>query len=1025
MNKQINPLALAIALSSLSSVSINTTAFATPVESIHSETVIQATGVSSEAMESVSEVPVEAVSDPLSVQFTESQAASLDFSTFNAFKQSLSAVLTEVLPEETFVTVSEGLQLISPEAGAEAAISSESSLDMNQLFDGFFEAQETEGFSALSHKKELLLNLGAVYGFEVSFSVKATEVIADERVLPEKEESGFGSAGVIAGLAGAGLAGGGGGGGGGSSSSSTFLDSGTSLSYDSSLLTTWANRTEFDNVNLISSRLSAPATKTGSRGQTTTLSSSDIHPYVLLGVDDAYAYGLSGSGQTVGILDGGIVSSHLEKPVADITTFGSISSATSGSSHGSHVAGLIAANYDGDTSAFVPNAGLGSYTGVDAPLNNGMMGVAYAAKLFVADKNGFSSDMVGPDHWADVYINAVSNDAIAMNNSWGWSSSGSELPISTITAYMTANGATLAEALQNFSPYAGQSSTDWQDFINALNAYQDTGVIVWAQSNDYSFNEIDMSAGLPVADMSLADAWIAVINVNVEGSSISSSSVKRFSGKCGSAKEFCLAADGVELVSLDDDSRVDYTNKTGTSMAAPQISGMVALLNEAFPTLTPAQIVDRLLASADNSFFTAEGTTTFTNGITHGYSEEFGHGIPDMYAALNPITTSRAQNSLLLGNNVADAQRYSLESTRAAFGPAFGNSVNHSLRGHLGYFHDGLNTPFAFEFSRITPESSGIARGALAVEIPEARSEQTTGTASFKSNLASNEIFNGNQSLVIETPLGFGSSQMFFANNVHPGHFTTDPSKLLPSIHSSPYMLAATNGNAVGVMDENDGAPRSLIVFFQGRSSAQDLKTIGVAVGRNYDLGRRSRLSFEGGVVNEHGGLLDSGLSSAFAADSTGQTVFFTTSGSRLTEGGSQFRATASIGSTQLGAERFGLIEKMSAITSSTFAVEFVKPLNKQASRQLFVAVSQPLRVEHAGATFRIPNLTEIGGDLSFSSVDVKMEPNGRQIDLSFGFAQRFLEGSLFLVATATDDVNHIETDTITHGLKLGVEFPF
>ncbi len=84
-------------------------------------------------------------------------------------------------------------------------------------------------------------------------------------------------------------------------------------------------------------------------------------------------------------------------------------------------------------------------------------------------------------------------------------------------------------------------------------------------------------------------------------------------------------------------SNSSYEVGTGASFAAPQVSGAVALLAEAFPDLTAPQLRDRLLATADNGFFPHDGVVEFAPGVAHGYSAEFGHGFLDLRAALLPI----------------------------------------------------------------------------------------------------------------------------------------------------------------------------------------------------------------------------------------------------------------------------------------------------------------------------------------------------------------------------------------------------
>jgi hypothetical protein len=107
------------------------------------------------------------------------------------------------------------------------------------------------------------------------------------------------------------------------------------------------------------------------------------------------------------------------------------------------------------------------------------------------------------------------------------------------------------------------------------------------------------------------------------------------------------------------------------------------------------------------------------------------------------------------------------------------------------------------------------------------------------------------------------------------------------------------------------------------------------------------------------------------------------------------------------------------------FAVELVKPVDDSGTRQVFAAISQPLRVERADVTFRVPNAIDNAGNLSFTSVNTNAEPSGRQIDFSLGYAQKFDGGAVSLVANASDDTNHIQSDDLEYGLKMGVEFQF
>ena len=103
------------------------------------------------------------------------------------------------------------------------------------------------------------------------------------------------------------------------------------------------------------------------------------------------------------------------------------------------------------------------------------------------------------------------------------------------------------------------------------------------------------------------------------------------------------------------------------------------------------------MASANNVIgFTQTGTVTFGNGVVHGYSNEAGHGILDIYAALQPITSdSYARNQIYAGSSSIGQSAFSLDSTRANLSRSFGDALEIGLANTNTYFYDALDGGFA------------------------------------------------------------------------------------------------------------------------------------------------------------------------------------------------------------------------------------------------------------------------------------------------------------------------------------------
>ena len=185
---------------------------------------------------------------------------------------------------------------------------------------------------------------------------------------------------------------------------------------------------------------------------------------------------------------------------------------------------------------------------------------------------------------------------------------------------------------------------------------------------------------------------------------------------CGSTAAYCLSVDGWDVyaatyvnsgTSVYNTSRISY----GSSWSAPMVSGGVALMAQAFPNHTPEQLVDRILASANNVWFTPTGETTFTThgaSIKHGYHSTWGHGVPDFYAAMSPITTSK--NPLSFGGGGSGSgggggssggqipfsklNKYPVHQTSLSLSSSIGNSISSGLENKFTYAYDALNGGF-------------------------------------------------------------------------------------------------------------------------------------------------------------------------------------------------------------------------------------------------------------------------------------------------------------------------------------------
>jgi serine protease AprX len=170
-------------------------------------------------------------------------------------------------------------------------------------------------------------------------------------------------------------------------------------------------------------------------------------------------------------------------------------------------------------------------------------------------------------------------------------------------------------------------------------------VTVWANGNDGG----DGSASLSnPPGMDPTPGILSVASYNDQDTGTREGTVSDFSsrGKAGDQSTYPdISAPGEGITSscriylpicttgLDPRDGGDYNTISGTSMATPHISGIVAQLFQANPAATPAQ-VEAALESTAHKFTDGAPYEPGTNGTT---SFDKGHGLVDVVAAANAI----------------------------------------------------------------------------------------------------------------------------------------------------------------------------------------------------------------------------------------------------------------------------------------------------------------------------------------------------------------------------------------------------
>jgi len=652
--------------------------------------------------------------------------------------------------------------------------------------------------------------------------------------------------------------------------------------------------------------------------------------------------GATGAGVTVAVIDTGIDPAHIELAAnispnsVDIVRGGAI---TDEDGHGTHVAGIVAAEKNG-----IANHG-----------------IAYDATILAIRADTRITDPIICGDTAPCSVFSEADIAAALN-------------------YAAANSANVINlSLGGPTPFGTSLE---QALIDAMTA----GAIIVAATG----NETALQPGYPAA-------YAGDATVNARGQMIAVGAVDEtgteaaFSNDCGIAMNYCLVAPGVNIIS-------DYPGDmiavmSGTSQAAPLVSGGAALLIDLWPTLAPSEVVQIML-------------TTATDLGAPGVDTVYGHGMLNLSAAILPAGMLEVPLTPL-----ADGDGVTLNGTTMSLGSAFGDALRNTALLSETFALDDYDRNYGVNLNEfIAHPSRGFGLEALLgdgsletvnAELPNGMKvamgvsdKEKTGSAADWVGMAAED---GEEQKLHGMSLEIENSP---GTNVRFGYGMAPEQQMAGLTASEPAGLFWMPGDLLGAQYGLVGAGTgvslsrllgdSSILSLGWVDQEEDTDMLGtdakigeVTLARRFDNGTIGYLGYS--TVDEQGGFLGSSSAGGFSVDGA-DTQFYSLGGRYPLSAGLEVIGNYTLGEASMRADGSSLLSEWRDIRAEAFGVGLVKNGVLGSEDRIGLLAGQPLRVSSGEATVTAPVDYLIDKTVVQDSERVSMVPSGREIDLQLAY---------------------------------------
>ena len=475
--------------------------------------------------------------------------------------------------------------------------------------------------------------------------------------------------------------------------------------------------------------------------------------------------------------------------------------------------------------------------------------------------------------------------------------------------------------------------------------------------------------------------WSGVAGYGIAVGALDESGSRRalFSNACGEVAQYCLFAPGSNIRSTVPQGGFDQLS--GTSMAAPHVSGAAAVLWAAFPNKNARQIVSRLLDTAQPL-------------DRYGISSTFGHGKLDLRAAMRPAG--------FLSLSMPSGAMTPVSGSAIQLPPGFDMSPSLAQGLTDAVVYDEQLFPFRYDLGNLVQQSdtnaddsfahwflSSLGGEAALVRLGNNASawvsdgEPDTLAAAGDGNSADDgevERFHVHFQPAAGVRMGFGTVSN--GSGLSTGHIAgrTHGAVLGEEFSAAPFASLAGEGLALSVdwrFDEKttvDLAGKDGKGYFDAADA--QLGSVGITreIGDNWTVGMRY------GVLREDGSVAGIHTSGAFGGRTGAETQFGNLAvEGKVSEGTSLF-GSMSRGVTEASRPTNGsLLSGLSGVRTDAFLIGAEVTRLWEKSDRLTVTASSPFRAQGVHLTLAVPDREVADGEVEYRSQDVDLEPRGRE----------------------------------------------